>query len=656
MAKRYTKEEIAILGNNPNVKYVNENRLVLIYEFRVEIYTAWKRCSTHTTVRNIFEENGIPYRVVGREYIKHIILAFKRHGRPKGAKNSSYGTVAQIGSANTNDEQLLATGRFIAGINGRGISFHPDFANELYSLYPETTIYEGLRRAGINPEMVGYQRIYTLKRMFDGTNVKPDMKSCYGDEAICKLSHHPYIKKISAKQCSIHPAFYNDGLALSGLHIDEILHIFELEPTLFTVSYRNKLRNKFNTWSKTNHEITDVTRTYLTICRNRMIALERLTSISFALIKQKVPILRGDERKMLCKWIQQLPEDPSGQFTIRTTLDKVGMSKSSYYAILKNHDYGKREEERMVNDEHDVTLIRNVLSYKGFAKGARQVYMQMQDVTGKQFGLNKIRRLMKKYDLHTDIRKANQSRKNALEFLNRNKKPNLVKRRFRLYRPNALYLTDVTYLDYGAEQRAYGSAAIDPVTGRLITLLAGGSNDLELALTTLQSLTVAQVSQDVILHSDQGTLYLNETFQRAAKEAGFIQSMSKRGNCCDNAPQESFFGHFKDECPYQEAETLEELKKMLADYAYYYNNERKQWSRKRMTPVAFERHLLDMTEDAFAAYLATEQEKYNNMKNRAEQKAIERAKCLGVDGIHPEREDSHEQQEKKIQQPRTTDL
>ena len=570
MAKRYTKEEMAILGNNPNVKYVNENRLVLIYEFRLEIYTAWTKYSTRATVRNILEENGIPYRIVGKAYVKDIIRVFNRCGRPTGAKNSSYGTVARV------------------------------------------------------------------------SNVRPERKSGYSDEAICKLSHHPYIKKISAKQCSFHPSFYNDGLALSGLHINEILQIFELEPTLFPTSCQYNLRKKFNTWSKTNHEITDVTYTYLTICRNRMMALERLATISFALIKQKVPILRGTERKMLCKWIHQLPKDPSGQFTVRTTLDKVGMSKSSYYAILKNPDYGKSEEERIAKDEHDITLISNVLSYKGFEKGARQVYMQMQDVTDKQFGLNKVRRLMKKYGFRTAIRKPNQSRKNALELLKRNKKPNLVKRRFRLYRPNELYLTDVTYLDYGAGQRAYGSAAIDPVTGRLITLLAGESNDLGLALTTLQFLTAAQVSQDVILHSDQGTLYLNDTFQHAAKEAGFIQSMSKRGNCCDNAPQESFFGHFKDECHYQKAKTLEELKKMLADYAYYYNNERKQWSRKRMTPVAYERHLLDMTQDAFAIYLATEQEKYNKMKKRAEQKAIERAKCLGVDGVHPEREGSNE--------------
>ena len=93
--------------------------------------------------------------------------------------------------------------------------------------------------------------------------------------------------------------------------------------------------------------------------------------------------------------------------------------------------------------------------------------------------------------------------------------------------------------------------------------------------------------------------------------------MSKKGNCWDNATQESFFGHFKDECIYASCKDIVELKKMVAEYEYYYNNERGMWDRGRMTPVEYETYLLSMNEDEFAKYLAQEEEKYQEMKEKA---------------------------------------
>ena len=69
---------------------------------------------------------------------------------------------------------------------------------------------------------------------------------------------------------------------------------------------------------------------------------------------------------------------------------------------------------------------------------------------------------------------------------------------------------------------------------------------------------------------------------------------------------------------------------MIDAYAWYYNNERRQWDRKRMTPVQYEAYLLSMDEEGFAEYMRTEHEKYDRMKAKAEKQAIERAKTLGV--------------------------
>lgn len=72
---------------------------------------------------------------------------------------------------------------------------------------------------------------------------------------------------------------------------------------------------------------------------------------------------------------------------------------------------------------------------------------------------------------------------------------------------------------------------------------------------------------------------------------GLGQSMSRRDNCWDNAPQESFFGHFKDEVNFKICNNLEEVKREIAEYMEYYNNYRYQWNLKKMTPVQYRSHL-----------------------------------------------------------------
>lgn len=76
------------------------------------------------------------------------------------------------------------------------------------------------------------------------------------------------------------------------------------------------------------------------------------------------------------------------------------------------------------------------------------------------------------------------------------------------------------------------------------------------------------------------------------KENNIIQSMSRKGNCIDNASMESFFGHLKDEVDYKNCKTFDELAEKIDEYMYYCNNERYQWSRNKMTPVQYRSHLL----------------------------------------------------------------
>ena len=85
------------------------------------------------------------------------------------------------------------------------------------------------------------------------------------------------------------------------------------------------------------------------------------------------------------------------------------------------------------------------------------------------------------------------------------------------------------------------------------------------------------------------TAFQFDDFQAAVVEKELTQSMSRRGNCWDNAVQESFFGHFKDECHYEVCKTLKELQKCIDGYSFYYNNERGMWDRGKMTPCKDEK-------------------------------------------------------------------
>jgi transposase InsO family protein len=411
--------------------------------------------------------------------------------------------------------------------------------------------------------------------------------------------------------------------------------LYELDPEILGKRCVSEIYMKLLTWKRTDerHEVWDEQVLRIQMKRYRM--LQAQTEKAFEQIRSAAASLRPLQKKQLCLDLSGYPtreEYPCGM-SIRQILEKAGISKTVYYRAINDKSYGLSEERRADRDREDFAKIIRVMEYKGFGKGVRQIYMMMPDLTGETFALSKIRRLLRQNGIRTKIRGKNPARQRMDKFLEKNRKPNILKREFRLHRPGEVRLTDVTYLRYGQGEEkdvAYGSSCIDPVTGRLLVFHISRKNDLELALDTLEKLSDHPAVEGALFHSDQGTLYFTDDFQDRVKELGMTQSMSKRGNCWDNAPQESFFGHFKDECPYGDCGSFEELCQMIEGYAWYYNNERRQWDRKRMTPIQYEEHLLSLDEEGFEEYMRTERAKYDRMKEKAEKKARERAKTLGV--------------------------
>ena len=103
----------------------------------------------------------------------------------------------------------------------------------------------------------------------------------------------------------------------------------------------------------------------------------------------------------------------------------------------------------------------------------------------------------------------------------------------------------------------------------------------------------ATLDNETIVHSDQGSHYTSQAFIEKLKDAEFVQSMSRRGNCWDNAPQESFFGHMKDHIEARIAEMTEydQVVAQVDDYIDYYNNDAGQMSLKKLAPCEYYKYL-----------------------------------------------------------------
>ena len=637
----FTDEQIRRLKNNSRVQAVCRCTYMLTEDALLELMDCWKQDHDRSWIESNIRKWGLEEDILGDEYIAAIYWVLRRGGMDEGNYHVLKKKVSDIA--------LIASGMFVP--KTWSIEWLPEAKSGIAEAYPERSIEDSLQRLGLSQEIVTANRVSNLRQFCKKhiaeeviikakavKAVEPEENKKDDEAEVEKYWQNPYVKMVvGRKTIMMKDTFFNEVCVLDEIPLNELLGIYEIDPLQLCYSSLSQIRVHLPGWKKTDERQLINTEQVMRIQIRRLQKLEEYASRNFDQIRRSVKMMEPGQKKIICRQLSEYPTSlqyPCG-YSLREILDKVGISKTTYYKAINCKGYGMAAEMRAERDRRDLGVIMKVVEYKGFEKGIRQIYMMMPDLTGEQFAISKIRRLLRNAGIKTKVRGENLNRQRAREFHERNTKPNLLKREFRLHRPNEVRLTDVTYLDYGHKddgerKRAYGSSCIDPVTGKLLAFNTSENNDVELAMETLSRLSDHSTMIGALFHSDQGILYLTDEFQEKVAEMGMVQSMSKRGNCWDNAPQESFFGHFKDECHYEECETFEQLQTMINEYAYYYNNERRQWSRCRMTPVEYEAYMEAMTDDEFAAYMEEEQTKYANMKKNAEKKAIERARTLGV--------------------------
>ena len=277
-------------------------------------------------------------------------------------------------------------------------------------------------------------------------------------------------------------------------------------------------------------------------------------------------------------------QEADNMLNISTLCDIAGVSRSGYYRWLKAADTRERREQQ---DREDFELIIKAYSQRGYSKGARGIYMCMIHwETPVIMNLKKIRRLMQKYGLSCPIRKANPYRRMAKAIKTNNVADNILHRQFRESGPRKVLLTDITYIPYNGTF-CYLSTILDAYTKQILSYVLSDSLEVDFVLETVNKLLQNQgdcLGSDTLIHSDQGCHYTSIKFIRLVKDSNLRQSMSRKGNCWDNAPQESFFGHMKDEIDISGCTCFRDVRSIIDDWLDYYNNERYQWQLAKLSP------------------------------------------------------------------------
>lgn len=290
--------------------------------------------------------------------------------------------------------------------------------------------------------------------------------------------------------------------------------------------------------------------------------------------------------------IYEAIKQDDNELSISFLCEIADVSRSGYYAWVKAAPARQNRDDQ---DKADFSLILEAYRFRGYAKGARGIHMRLLH-QGIIMNVKKIRRLMSKYNLFCPIRKVNPYRRMAQALKTSNYAPNIVNRDFHSKGARKILLTDITYLFYKDEGKCYLSTILDAFTHEILAYELSISLKVDFVIATVDQLVReygSTLDNETIVHSDQGYHYTSYAFIGKLRDADFVQSMSRRGNCWDNAPQESFFGHMKDEIrdEIKAFASFEAVKAKVDDWIDYYNNDRYQWDLLKLSPREYYQYL-----------------------------------------------------------------
>lgn len=267
---------------------------------------------------------------------------------------------------------------------------------------------------------------------------------------------------------------------------------------------------------------------------------------------------------------------------------KLGVSRSGFYAFQ-----ARRDSPRAVEDARLRQLVALAHEAGRRTYGSPRIHRELRDVHGIRIGRNRVIRLMRSEGIRGVCRRRRVRTTDSRHSFP--VAPNLLMRDFRAPAPNHRWVGDITYLRTD-EGWLYLAVILDLFSRYVVGWAISHTIDRHLALTALKRANDQRRPKAGLLHhTDQGCQYASEDYQIALGAEGFICSMSRRGDCYDNAVVESFFGTLKAELG-DSFPTAEHAGRSLFDYIeVFYNRARRHSSLGHVSPAQYERDFLTDT-------------------------------------------------------------
>lgn len=261
-----------------------------------------------------------------------------------------------------------------------------------------------------------------------------------------------------------------------------------------------------------------------------------------------------------------------------------GISRAAYYAWQKHF-------ERADPNQFRKALIQEAYEASRHTYGYRRVTAWIAKKKGICINHKATLRLMRQMGMQSEIRRRKRRQQGAGENYSL-RYPNLLQRNFTALSANQKWGTDVTFIRT-TQGMLHLSIIKDMFDGFIVSYEMSITNSLVLVLNTLsKALQKETIPEGLVLHSDQGHQYCSKAYANLLQQHKITTSMSRKGDCLDNAPTENFFSHLKTELIYRIGLLpFSEMKQIIEEYIYFYNYERIQLKTKQ-TP--FEQRCLSI--------------------------------------------------------------
>jgi putative transposase len=264
-------------------------------------------------------------------------------------------------------------------------------------------------------------------------------------------------------------------------------------------------------------------------------------------------------------------------FALEGLLEIAGLARSTFY-------YQEKAQQKPDKYADLKALIKSRFDYHKGRYGYRRMTMELRRL-GHVVNHKVVQRLMEELGLKSLVRvKKYKSYKGETGRI----APNLLKRKFTAKRANQKWVTDVTEFKVG-DKKMYLSPIMDLFNGEIVAFTTSLRPTFEL-VSDMAGKAIAMLGKKdaPMLHSDQGWHYQMPAYQKMLSERGIVQSMSRKGNCHDNAAMESFFGTLKSEYFYlNKFSSVEQLESGVEEYIRYYNHERIKLNLNGLSPVEY---------------------------------------------------------------------